>query len=314
MVVKEPVDVSDWARDDEFPFYPVGSREKELLVCPESPNDARLIPGHRYLFKRSFYRYEDQFWAEIIAYQIGTLIGVSVPPAYPAFNKTTGTCAALIEWFTGYPGQKPERFVQGGDLLQGLIDNFDREKGRQHNFEHVQKIFRALSTKGFLKEDWLKWWAGAFTFDALIGNTDRHQDNWGFLVEFEKENQQEFKLAPLFDNGTSLGHEILLKKIDNFYGSKLQRYIEQGTHHMKWKIHEEKRTSHSEFLKKFVESFPGYKGYSFQKLDFKISTIQTILESFSGIDLPVPLNNKRSEFILRLIAKRKEHINQRLEE
>jgi hypothetical protein len=30
---------------------------------------------------------------------------------------------------------------------------------------------------------WLELWVKMFTFDALIGNTDRHQNNWGIIVE-----------------------------------------------------------------------------------------------------------------------------------
>jgi hypothetical protein len=37
-------------------------------------------------------------------------------------------------------------------------------------------------------------------FDALIGNTDRHHENWG-LINNER-------LSPLYDNGISLGWRI----------------------------------------------------------------------------------------------------------
>ena len=40
-----------------------------------------------------------------------------------------------------------------------------------------------------------------FVVDALIGNFDRHNGNWGFLVE---EDTQISSLAPVFDNGSCL--------------------------------------------------------------------------------------------------------------
>jgi hypothetical protein len=40
-----------------------------------------------------------------------------------------------------------------------------------------------------------------FVVDALLGNFDRHNGNWGFLVE---EDTQSSSLAPVFDNGSCL--------------------------------------------------------------------------------------------------------------
>ena len=40
-----------------------------------------------------------------------------------------------------------------------------------------------------------------FVVDALLGNFDRHNGNWGFLVD---ENTQFSSLAPVFDNGSCL--------------------------------------------------------------------------------------------------------------
>jgi hypothetical protein len=54
-------------------------------------------------------------------------------------------------------------------------------------------------------------WAKALTFDALIGNTDRHQDNWGIIITRQTEAPNKIKkmrISPVFDNGTSMGHEI----------------------------------------------------------------------------------------------------------
>lgn len=30
--------------------------------------------------------------------------------------------------------------------------------------------------------DGQRWWAETIAFDAIIGNTDRHSENWGFLI------------------------------------------------------------------------------------------------------------------------------------
>ena len=49
-----------------------------------------------------------------------------------------------------------------------------------------------------------KFW-DMFIIDALIGNTDRHNGNWGFLVNTEK---NEIKFSPIYDCGSCLNPMI----------------------------------------------------------------------------------------------------------
>lgn len=52
-----------------------------------------------------------------------------------------------------------------------------------------------------------------FVIDAFIGNRDRHNGNWGFLYN---QNNDEMKIAPVFDCGSSLYPQIddeLIKKV-----------------------------------------------------------------------------------------------------
>lgn len=43
------------------------------------------------------------------------------------------------------------------------------------------------------------WWVGYTVLDALVGNTDRHQENWGVIGDGSR------RLAPTFDHASSLG-------------------------------------------------------------------------------------------------------------
>ena len=59
------------------------------------------------------------------------------------------------------------------------------------------------------------YWARIFAFDALVGNTDRHQENWGLLWS-NTGGIPRVRFSPAFDNGTSLGHEITEAALPNF--------------------------------------------------------------------------------------------------
>jgi len=115
------------------------------------------MPGHRYLFKHAFSRYPDQFWTEIVAYRVGCLLGVAVPPAFAAWDSATDTCGALIEWFLDYPGEPAERYVPGGDIMASMIRGYDRKRGRQHNFEAIERYLTVLSRGGRLEDSWVTW-------------------------------------------------------------------------------------------------------------------------------------------------------------
>jgi hypothetical protein len=48
---------------------------------------------------------------------------------------------------------------------------------------------------------------GYLLLDALIGNTDRHHQNWGVLAS-SRESEPERMLAPTYDHASSLGREL----------------------------------------------------------------------------------------------------------
>lgn len=203
MLYDVAIDIANWLPDKEFQNYPIGARPKTAVFPPKDCNLHFIKNSRRYLFKRSYYRYPDQFWCEIIAYYIGRLLSVQAPPAFVAYysSKPQQQCGALIEWF--YEDDQ-EHLVHGGEFLQSIIPQYDRKKGEQHNFQTVTKLcefFSRLKRPWLFDQNWSQYWGEIFLFDTLIGNTDRHQDNWGFLF-----GASNIKLAPLFDNGTSLGH------------------------------------------------------------------------------------------------------------
>jgi hypothetical protein len=175
----EVVAVGTWASDEEYPIFPVGSKPKRLLICPPDTTLPFLIPGHRYLFKSAEGWQAQQIWSEIVAYEISRLVGLVVPPCFVAVDEKTGGQGVLIEFFYGYPGEAtPSRFVHAVDILQRLfLGRFDRKHGRPHVLRMNLAICPQLQVKFAVP-----WWAQTLGFDALIGNTDRHPENWGFLV------------------------------------------------------------------------------------------------------------------------------------
>lgn len=301
-------DVATWEVDSEFAVFPQGAREKGAVVAPKVPVDRVIVCGKRYLFKRSHNRYPDQFWSEVVAYRIGCLLGVEVPPAFVAYNSKTSHCAALVEWF--YIDGK-ESFTLGGDWLQKLYPEFDRKTGSQHNLIENSELLQAISKNksNYFVTDWHQWWVDALLFDALIGNTDRHQDNWG-LIYVKENNKVKYKLSPLFDNGTSLGHERLINHILNWDDSNYERYItnKNARHHVKWEKKSNDngpvKNGHFELLEHVLNEWPWTRAMAQAKLNFSEEDMSDALSDLIDIKSPVPLSNDRRNFILRLLVHR----------
>lgn len=293
-------DVASWEADAEFGVFPQGARAKDAVFAPEHPPEPVIVPGKRYLFKRSKRSYPDQFWAEIVAYRVGCLLGVDVTPTFAAWNSRTNQFAALIEWFYD---DGHESFVMAGDFLQQLHKDFDRKLGTQHNLLDNMRLLRMLTIPKVLAEPhWRQWWIDALLFDALIGNTDRHQDNWGFIF-IRSQQKISCRLGPLFDNGTSLGHERFTNHVSRWTDSDYQRYISKGKHHVKWSL-KDPIQGHFSLLQRALEQWPDTREAAQAKLNFSSDDLSDAVVDLLKLDAVIPLSNERLEFMLHLMRYR----------
>ncbi len=316
-------DVAEWEVDSEFGIFPQGARAKEAVFAPDPPPESVIIPNRRYLFKRSRERYPDQFWAEIVAYRVGCLMGVEVPPAFAAWNSRTGISAALIEWF--YVDGN-ESFIWGGDLLMKLRPGFDRKTGAQHNLKDNTVLMRAFAKTKAFHTNWRQWWVDALLFDALIGNWDRHQDNWGLIF-----GPTGIRLSPLFDNGTALGHDRVCAKFRGWHDRDVDGYIERGRHHLKWSLDQqgqllggigeapigignpkwamngkEPPNGHLNLLRRALAEWPETCQTASQRLSFSATDLSEALSDLTTLDVPMRLSPERWAFMLRLLKRRYE--------
>jgi len=226
------------------------------------------------------------------------------------------------EEFAQYPAGISifEAYFPGGDYCQQYIPSFDRKKGKQHNFETVSQIFEDLNKKyPTFNADWKKYWAKAFLFDALIGNTDRHQDNWGIIATLAQQNNtlpilEKMRISPVFDNGTSMGNEIFPGKFKCYDDNNhLVKYISKGWHHMKWSI-DGPQMGHIEMLQKFIDRYPEARQTMLDCLKKLTSeTFKTILDELIAFDAPVRLTPERATFMLKLLQFRHQHLLTELE-
>ena len=158
-------------------------------------------------------------------------------------------------------------------------------------------------------------------FDALIGNTDRHQDNWGVVITHSHKNKNSpgiitgVRLSPAFDNGTSMGYE--LPEADFIIcndDKRLEKYAARGTHQLRWKLTDPKKANHSDLLLKLINSYPDTHEIMLECLR-KVNSVvfEKILDQLVRIEVGVKLTEARAIFMLKLISYRHQRLLKILE-
>ena len=243
---------------------------------------------------------------------------MEVPPAFAAINSETGQCGALIEWFYT---DTAELFVHGGDFMQQIRVDFDRTKGKQHNLLDVEVLMRSFAriVPG-VRQDWSRWWARALLFDALIGNTDRHQDNWGIIFKRLNSDKQlevaTMRLAPLFDNGTSLGHERFCERVACWTDENFDTYVSKGMHHIRWNLNESPPTrQHFGLLNRVLNEWADFVDVESlrEAINFDGDELNHTIEDLTQLSIEVPLSIDRMLFATRLLQLRHNKLKELLD-
>jgi len=202
------VDVSGWELDSTV--LTKGRRQKEWLI---EPHDRRYA-----LFKLHGYHFAE-LAVEKLAAEIGRLLGIPVAAVELAVRD--GHLGIISPRFL----DADETLDEGGDLIVARDPEFPRAEARVHSFPLIEDVLAARGSSLIL--DFIQMLA----FDALIGNSDRHHDNWGVIFGPGAAP----RLAPAYDHGSSLGREIREDEIDALVQpDRLDTYARAGTCRIVW--------------------------------------------------------------------------------
>ncbi len=295
------VSIGHWKLDEDFPYGPQGAKPKRIVICPNPPPHPFLIGGHRYIFKEPTGSRAQQIWSEVIAYELARDIGVPVPPAFVAYDPIGRSAGVLVEFFYGHVYDQPMRFIHAIERFQGVGMPVNEKRGSLRDNLLLSRIHKVV--------DWRRWWAETLAFDALIGNTDRHSENWGFLVDQASPGEGIYSLAPAFDNGTSLGFLIRDEEISAFMQpGKLKKVITRGRHHFGWLSGSVQDAQHAELCAKFLAVYGG-SGEAMRKvIHLRDSRIQDVVAWCTRFDFPVAFTAGRAAFVEAQVRARRDAI------
>lgn len=303
------VDISQWPSGNQR-FVPIGKRIKKVVIHPETFD--------LYYFKEPKEKYPWEFWNEIIAYEIGKKLGFNVLKYEPAILEGLGGCLSksMTEDFT-------QELIHGQQLLLRIYPEFETKKGTDHTFQLVESFFKSLEEEEnkLIINNFIE----MLVFDAIIGNRDRHQQNWAIIREIKIQSRTKkyfsfkkqinlpiitrtVRFSPLFDNGNCLAYNIIEEKLYNFINeeAKLEKYLfgEKAVSHLKWYG---TAMPHIELLNHISKIHPEVV----QKITKRVNSLfneNIIYDIISNIDNGIifgdekyNLSPKRKELIIKLI-------------
>jgi hypothetical protein len=147
-----------------------------------------------------------QHWAEKVAAGIADLL--QIQHARVEFAVFQGTQGSASESFI--TRDKRADLVHGNEVLAGQVVGYDpRRRFRQadHTFSNILTAIGGAFLGGAPPKI-LATLGGYLVLDAVIGNTDRHHENWAFLA-WSSQDKRMAVMAPSFDHASSLGRELL---------------------------------------------------------------------------------------------------------
>ena len=171
--------------------------------------------NERWLFK---YARENtgEDWSEKLAFEIANAIGIQA--AHVELAVCAGQPGTLSRSFIDK--KKNQGLIHGNEILAGQVFGYDPDKRfgqSDHTLDNIQTAIGKLFDSS-QEQVILQCLASYLVLDGLIGNTDRHHENWGLLhhpeVHDGRVTGRVLLVAPTFDHASSLGRELRDDRIE----------------------------------------------------------------------------------------------------
>lgn len=223
MKINQVINIKTWQKRD----MQVGFGTRDKIVLKQSKM------GKVYFMAKSYDKDLGELRSEVCASNMGRLFGFPVQktwfceiPQYKEVKlKPLGVLIQLDVRRQRYATRNEfrENLIHGAALISNINKNFssapeERDRRNLYTLDIVVEAIRQYVKKTLNSDKIWEQFFELICFDALIGGTDRHYNNWGVL---EKAEDSSFlRLSPAFDNGISL-----LWKLEKYKSSFMKNII-----------------------------------------------------------------------------------------
>lgn len=155
-----------------------GTRSKEIAIHPDSEK--------QYFFKASKIdkfdnvKYPTEFWSEIISSKIGQCLGFNMLDYNIAYNENNRQQVGCIS--KSMVEYEENKLTEGITYLRGFDPQYDPEKDQdKYTFQFICDTLSHFSL-----DEYIVHIIEIIIYDSIIGNSDRHQENWGTISYFRE--------------------------------------------------------------------------------------------------------------------------------
>ena len=198
-------------------YYPIHKIMLEWAVQPEAMGTKRKFWYRDPASDQSdwMFKYPRQntgeHWAERIVAEIAKRL--KIPHARVELAEVYGNSSSVEpERGTTTESFAPAEIdlIHGNQIMTLEMPNYEQGLDFHQSYHTLDNIFKGLTRvlgPTTIRRQAQLGLCRYLVLDALVGNTDRHHENWGVLVRFSR-RRFIAKLAPSFDHASSLGREL----------------------------------------------------------------------------------------------------------
>lgn len=212
-------------------------------------------------------------WAERIAAELGNLIGV--PSARVELATWQGVPGVASRSIVPHEVDRIRgslrplgSLIHGNEVLAGWMTQYDKEKMFRHADHTWANIKAAIDARfGNDAAAQMQRLGDLIVLDALIGNVDRHHENWALLQVMKPEGEPEVGVSPSYDHASSLGRELLdERRSELLRDDRIGSYVTRGHGGIFWDVDSRRAPSPLELLRRVADQSPNVVASALSRL------------------------------------------------
>lgn len=225
-------------------------------------------------------------WAEKVVAEVARVAEIPAATVELAEFKGRRGCACL-----SFTPSNAETLIHGNEILAGHVLGYDPKKTFHQSDHTLENIVKALKTMfpDAAEHDGVLANLGTYlVLDALVGNTDRHHENWGILTRSKALEggaiELTMEVAPSFDHASSLGRELLDDGRQQYLAQgRVPNYVRRGRGAIFQSTTDRRGVNPLSLVEIGMQTHPGYFAPALQRLgEVQLARLQATVD-----DVPV---------------------------
>lgn len=211
-------EISDWQKNVHYSTG--GTRSKYIALDPQN-NEEFFFKGSKETPAGEI-RYPTEFWSEIVSSKIGQFLGFEMLDyniAYDVNHKQKIGCLSKSMVL-----HSESKLTEGIAYLTGFNPNYNPEKDKnKYTFQFIKSALKEFNLENYIDNI-----IEIIVFDSIIGNSDRHQENWGIITKHKRISEETD--IPISRKRS------LLKKITNAFSSDKNNEFEKTLNNLNYEF------------------------------------------------------------------------------